>query len=161
MFPFKSCFIIDLTDSGEGNTMPLQLRWYLENRVILLTSQGDSSDQDLLDIDQKVINYLNQSDAPLVHFIMDQRNVPPAPPSKAAAQIKVATQLKWPKHPKYGWAIMIGPTNSLQRFIIAVATNFFKIRQRGFNTMDEGLDFLNDIDGTLPALRDHRLGKAS
>jgi hypothetical protein len=127
----------------------------------LLSSQGDSSDQDLLDIDQQVINYLNQSDAPLVHFIMDQRNAPPVPSSKVAAQIKVATQLKWPKHPKYGWAIMVGPTNSLQRFIIAVATNFFKVRQRTFITMDEGLDFLNDIDSSLPALRDNKLDKAS
>ena len=42
--------MINLTDSDKGNTMSLQLNWYVENRVIMLTSQGDSSDQDLLDI---------------------------------------------------------------------------------------------------------------
>ena len=141
--------------------MALQLSWYLENRVILLTIHGESSDQDLFDVDQEIINYLNQSSAPLIHCIMDQRNAILPPTFKAAALIVTATKLKWPKHPQYGWAIMIGQPHPLLRFVTAVATNFFKIRQRGFNTMDEGLDFLNDIDGTLPALRDHRLGKAS
>ena len=140
--------------------MSHQLSWYLENRVLLLTSEGESSDQDLLDIDQSVINCLEQSTAPLVHLIMDRTNAPPVTSSKVAAQIKLASQLKWPKHPKYGWAIMVGPTNSLQRFIVAVATNFFKVRQRMFNTMDESLDFLNDIDSSLPSLRDTRLNKA-
>jgi hypothetical protein len=141
--------------------MSFELSWYLENRVILLTSQADNSDDNLLDVDQQVIHYIDQSSAPLVHLIMDQRNAPPPSSSKAASQIKLATQLKWPKHPKYGWAIMIGPTNSLQRFVIAVATNFFKVRQRTFDTVDEGLDFLNDIDSSLPALRDNKLNKAS
>jgi hypothetical protein len=136
--------------------MAFELSWYLENRVILLTGHGEGSDQNLLDIDQQVINYLNQSNATLVHLIMDQRNLPPPSSSKAASQIKLASQLKWPKHPKYGWAILVGPSNSLQRFVIAVATNFFKVRQRTFDTMDEALDFLNDIDSTLPALRDSK-----
>jgi len=141
--------------------MPHQLTCYLENRVLILTSQGENTDQDLLDIDQQVIDHLNQSNAPLVHFIMDQRNSPPISSAKVASQIKLASQLKWPKHPKYGWAIMIGPTNSLQRFVIAVASNFFKVRQRTFDTMEQGLAFLNDIDSTLPTLSDSQIKKAS
>ena len=141
--------------------MPFELSWYLENRVILLASQANNSDENLLDMDQKVIDYLNQSSAPLVHLIMDQRKAPPPSSSRAASQIKLASQLKWPKHPKYGWAIMVGPTNSLQRFVIAVATNFFKVRQRSFDTMDEALDFLNDIDSSLPTLRTNKMTKAS
>jgi hypothetical protein len=45
--------------------------------------------------------------------------------------------------------------------VIAVACNFFKVRQRNFDTMDEALDFLNEIDSTLPALSDSRAKKAS
>jgi hypothetical protein len=141
--------------------MPIQLNWYLENRVLLLTGDGESSDQDLLDLDQPMINCLNQCNVPLVHLIIDQRNAPPIPASKVAAQIKVATQLKWPKHPRYGWAIMIGKMNPLQRLVVTVASNFFKARQRSFETMKEGLDFLNEVDSTLPDLRSNELDKAS
>ena len=135
--------------------MSIQLSWYLENRVLLLTSQGESSDQDLLDIDQPIIEHLNQSNAPLVHLIADHRKGGKMPSMKAAAQIQ------WPKHPQYGWGIMVGLTNPVQRFLVAVASNFFKVRQRNFDTMDEALDFLNEVDTTLPALRDNRLDKAS
>jgi hypothetical protein len=134
--------------------MAIQLSWYLENRVILLTSQGDSSDQDLLDLDQQIIEYLNQCEAPLVHLIADHRKGGKMP------SVKVSTQIQWPKHPQYGWGIMVGLTNPVQRFLVAVASNFFKVRQRMFNTMDEALDFLSEVDSSLPPLR-NKLDKAS
>src|ERR1051326_3493267 len=99
--------------------MPTQLSWFLENRVMLLTSHGAVSDQDLFDIDQPVIDYLNQSNAPLVHLIIDHRDATTTP------SVKASTQLKWPKHPRNGWGIMVGLTNPIQRFMVAVATNFF------------------------------------
>ena len=145
----------------KGTTMTLQLSWYLENRVILLTIHGENSEKELFDVDRLVINYLNQSSAPLVHCILDQTNAIVLPTFKAAALIMTTTKLKWPNHPQYGWAIIIGQTHPLLRFVTAVATSFFKIRQRGFRSMDEGLDFLNAIDSTLPMLRVNRLGKTS
>jgi hypothetical protein len=135
--------------------MSIQLSWYLENRIILLTSHGESSDQDLLNLDQPIINYLNQSQAPLVHLIADHRRGGKMP------SLKVSMQIEWPKHPQYGWGILVGLTNPLQRFLVVVASNFFNVRQRMFNTMDEALDFLNEVDSTLPALRSNTLDKAS
>jgi hypothetical protein len=128
--------------------MPMQLSWYLENRVMLLVNHGDSSDQDVFDIDQPIIDYLNQSQAPLVHLIIDNIG------AKYIPSVKAVTSVKWPKHPQYGWTILVGLTNPFQRFVNVVATNFFKARQRMFDTMDEALDFLNEVDSTLPALRD-------
>jgi len=135
--------------------MPHQVNWYLENRVIFLSSYGEITDQDLLGVDQPIIDYMNHSDATLVHLIVDAANMT-TPPS-----FKVVSQLKWPKHPQYGWAIIIGLKNPIQRFFVAVATNVFKTRQRMFNTLDEALDFLNEIDSTLPVLRDSQNKKAS
>jgi hypothetical protein len=135
--------------------MPSQLSWYLENRVMQIVNHGDVADQDLFDIDESVIQYIDQSSAPLVHLIVDHRNGNNAPSAKGL------TQLNWPKNPRLGWTILIGLKNPFQRFVTVVAANFFKIRLRLVNTMDEALDFLNEVDSTLPALRDKNLDKAS
>ncbi len=67
--------------------------------------------------------------------------------------MKSVTQVKWPKHPRYGWTLVVGSTNPFQRFVVAIANNFFKGRQRNFDTREEALDFLNEVDSTLPTLR--------
>lgn len=51
--------------------MPVELSWYLENRVIQVINSGKITDDDMLDNDQPIINYLNQSSFPLVHMIVD------------------------------------------------------------------------------------------
>ena len=135
--------------------MPSQVSWLLENRVMLTYNQGVVSDQDMFNIDQPVLDYMNQCTAPLVHMIVDHRNGIGSPSTKALAQ------LQWPKHPKVGWMIMVGMANPFQKFVVAVASNFFKTRMRMFDRMDEALDFLNEIDSTLPMLRLEKLDKAS
>ncbi len=133
--------------------MSSQVSWLLENRVILTFNQGVVSDQDMFDNDQPITDYLDQCTAPLIHMVVDHRNGIGSPSSKALAQ------QHWPKHPKMGWLIMVGMANPFQKFVVAVTSNFFKTRLRMFNTMDEALDFLNEVDSTLPQLR-NRLDKA-
>jgi len=135
--------------------MSSQLNWLLENRVILTFNQGIVTDQDMFDNDEPVTAYMNQCSAPLVHMIVDHRKGIGTPSSKAMAQ------LNWPKHPKMGWIILVGMANPFQKFVVAVTSNFFKTRMRMLNTMDEALDFLNQVDSTLPSLRDNSMGKAS
>jgi hypothetical protein len=135
--------------------MSIQLSWYLENHVMLLVSHGESSDQDMFEVDQPIIDYLTQSQAPLVHLIINNLESSFTPSAKALPR------LKFPKHPRCGWVILVGPTNTFQRFVGAVATGLFKARQRMFDTMDEALVFLNDMDSTLPPPRDTKLDKAS
>jgi len=136
-------------------TMPAQLSWCLENRVLLMTNHGEVTDQNLFDLDQTIIDYMNSCTVPLVHTIIDHRKGLNSPSAKGL------TRLHWPKHPKVGWMIMIGMKNPFQRFVVAVSTSFFKTRVRLVNTMDEALNFLNDVDSTLPPLRSNKLDKAS
>lgn len=135
--------------------MSVDLSWYLENRVIQIVNHGDISDQDMLDSDQPIIDYMNQSQAPLVHLIVDNSKASYTP------SVKTVTQAKFPKHPQCGWIILVGPANTLMRFANAVVTNLFKTRNRMFDTFDEALDFLNEMDSTLPPLRDMKHDKAS
>ena len=134
--------------------MSSQLSWYLENRVMQIVNQGELRDQDLFDLDGSAIQYMEQCSVPLVHLIIDHRLGSNSPSAKGLMQ------LKWPKHPKMGWIVMIGLANPLQRFVTAVASNFFKTRLRMVNTLDEALDFLNEVDSTLPALRNKVFDKA-
>jgi len=135
--------------------MSSQLSWYLENRVMQIVNHGEVTDQDLFDLDESAVHYMDQGSAPLVHLIIDHRKGINSPSAKGLMQ------LKWPKHPKMGWIVMVGMANPLQKFVTAVASNFFKTRLRMVDTMDEALDFLNDVDSTLPALRNSLLDKAS
>ena len=135
--------------------MSSQLTWYLENRVILVANEGMISDQDMLSVDQPIADYMNQSKAPLVHLIVDNTSAIYAP------SVKTVTQAKFPKHPQCGWVLLVGPTNTFTRFVNAVVTNVFKTRNRMFNTRAEALDFLNEVDSTLPPLRDHTITRAS
>lgn len=128
--------------------MPVQLSWHLENRVMMVVAEGDYTDEELINLDAQVIKYLDQSSAPLVHMIMDRQGTNHIP------SIKSVTMVKWPKHPRYGWTLVVGSTNPFQRFVVAIANNFFKGRQRNFDTREEALDFLNLVDSTLPPLRE-------
>ncbi len=135
--------------------MSSQVSWFLEKRVILTYNEGVVTDEDMFANDQPIIDYLNQCTVPLVHMIVDHRKGLGSPSSKALAQ------LSWPKHPKVGWMILVGMANPFQKFVVTVTSNFFKTRMRMINTMDEALDFLNQVDSTLPALRDQTIGRAS
>lgn len=127
--------------------MPVKLSWYLENRVMMVVAEGEYTDDELINLDSQVIKYLDQSTVPLVHMIMDRQGTTHIP------SMKSVTMVKWPKHPRYGWTLVVGSTNPFQRFVVAVANNFFKGRQRNFDTREEALDFLNEVDSTLPPLR--------
>ena len=127
--------------------MSLKLSWYLENRVMMIVAQGDYTDTELINLDDHVIKYLDQSSAPLVHMIMDRQETDHIPSPKSAMMVK------WPRHPRYGWTLVVGTSNAFQRFVVAIANNFFKGRQRNFDTLDQALDFLNEVDSTLPSLR--------
>ncbi len=127
--------------------MPVKLSWFLENRVMMIAAEGEYTDEELIGLDGQVIQYLDQSPMPLVHMIMDRQQTNHIP------SIKSATMVKWPKHPRYGWTLVIGSSNPFQRFVVALANNLFKGRQRNFDSLDEALDFLNLVDSTLPPLR--------
>lgn len=131
--------------------MPVQLSWYIEHRVIQIINSGEISDQDMLDSDQPIIDYFNESNVPLVHLIVDNSN------ARYTPSVKSVTMAKFPKHAKCGWVLLVGPANSFMRFVNAVVSNIFKTRNRMFETFDEALDFLNDMDGSLPPLRDREL----
>lgn len=133
--------------------MPVQLSWLLENHVILVRNEGNITDQDMLDSDQPINNYMSQSKAPLVHLIVDNTKAVYTP------SVKAVTQATFPKHPQCGWIILVGSTNTFTRFVNAVVSNIFKTRNRMFDTFDEALDFLNQVDSTLPALRDGTISK--
>lgn len=135
--------------------MSSQVSWLLEQRVILTYNEGVVSDQDMYDNEGLILDYLNQCSVPLVHMVVDHRKGIGSPSSKTLAQ------LSWANSPKLGWLILVGMANPFQKFVVTVASNVFKTRMRMLNTMDEALDFLNQVDSTLPALRDQSIGKAS
>ena len=128
--------------------MPLHLSWYLENRVLLVVNEGESTDQDMFELDKQTLEYFDQSDAPQIHMIIDTTK------DKFAPSAKAVTQVKFAKHPRMGWTVLIGATNAFERFIFVIGSNFFNMRSKMLTNRDEALRFLNKIDITLPPLSD-------
>jgi hypothetical protein len=125
--------------------MPLQVSWIVENRIIHISSDGEVGDQDLLNIDPIMVDYINQSEAPLVHIILTgSASIP--------VGFKTVKSLEWPQHARFGWTVLVGLTNPLFRMIAAAGASLFKTRLRNVDTLEEALVFLQEVDSTLPSL---------
>lgn len=69
------------------------------------------------------------------------------------APIKDILNLKTGKHPRVGWVIVIGIQNRMFMFFISTALQIFRARLRFMPSMNAALEFLQDIDSTLPNLQ--------
>lgn len=131
--------------------MPLPISWAIDQHVILITSVGDSTDQDFFALDQPCADLIEASPAEQVHVIIDCSGSPYTPSGKAI------TQIRFPKNPRIGWVILVGSVNVLQRFGFAIGSTFFKIQAKQANTVAEALEFLNNADHTLPDVKVERV----
>jgi hypothetical protein len=127
--------------------MPIETRWYLEDRVAYARLSGVVTDADLQAMDAWMIQCMETSPAMLVHHIIDAKDI--TQPTSA----RQAMQLKAPRHAKMGWGITIGINlNPMLRFLTALIVSVARIRYRDVNTFDEALAQLQTFDPNLPDL---------
>lgn len=125
--------------------MPHKVEWYIENQIIFTRFWGETTLREVLEHGDELDAYFDQSDRPLVHLITDASQVTKGITLKDAAQLAKEGHL----HPKSGWSIMVGQKDMLVKFATNVARQLFKMRQRTFDTNEEALAFLKEIDVTI------------
>lgn len=127
--------------------MPTETKWLIEGKVIFQRMWGDITIEDIEEMSKISKQLIESSDRHLVHTITDNSEVKSSPPSnKVRNASKEALQ-----HPRFGWFVIYGQNDRLQRFFFQLATSIFNLRTRWFNTREESLNFLAKVDSQLEA----------
>lgn len=113
--------------------MPVEVRWYVENRVVLAAGHGVVTRADNDESDRQVLAMLGTGTPP-VHVLMDVSLVEDFPQYTMNERMSVFQNMA--QHPNLGWAALCGTVNPVVRF-------------RLFETFDEGLNFLKEQDKSV------------
>lgn len=134
--------------------MPIQYSWLVEGRIILLEAIDQITLQDIQAEDEIMRGFFSQSNAPLIHVLADETRPEKMPDLKSFAASN------WVKDPRVGWFILYGLKHKFLRFVLTVGAQLFRLRTRIFDTREEAIDFLQNIDDTLPDLTQYKQTKS-
>lgn len=126
--------------------MPISYSWLVEGRIVQLKSSGEITLNDIQKEDAIMMEFLEQTTAPLVHVLADQTDLEKMP------DIKSFTASHWVKDKRVGWFLVYGMKYKFLRFAMSVGAQIFQLRTRTFDTHEEALAFLQSVDETLPDL---------
>lgn len=127
--------------------MSAGVTWLVENKLLLVNTWGKVNVNELSEMDSRISEMLETSQAPLVHGIHDHSRAESIPSAKDLMQVRAG------KHQRVGWLIIVGLDNKLMKFFVSATGQVLNIRLRFMNTVEEALAFLQDIDSTLPDLK--------
>lgn len=123
-----------------------RIEWLVEGRVLLVTWSGVLRQDEIQDVDEKVLHLLRAHPDNQVHVMTDFTSLT-VPPS-----LLTFRNSKSPAEPNYGWALSYGYITPLVRTILAFLGTLFRIRYRTFKTREEAIRFLETVDKTLPRI---------
>ncbi len=126
--------------------MPHMISWLVEGRVVLVYMAGSPDLEEASVFDQEIRSYLQEATAPLAHVILNVSELEQLP------SLTTLSKFHWPRHPKTGWMVVYPQPNRITGFVMSVASQLFNARFRPFDTLDETLAFLQEVDSTLPDL---------
>jgi hypothetical protein len=130
--------------------MPTKTTWYQENHVIISRVEGETTLQDIIDVDAEVVARIRQGAkvTPLVHFILDMRAMTKIPVNL----VEIRRALTHLKEPALGWTVVAGMSPVI-RFVAGMITQMAGVRFRMFPTLEEAVSFLISQDESLADLK--------
>lgn len=130
--------------------MPFEMRWFVENRIILTRYTGNITSDDIREQMGQTKNLMMEG-TPLIHSIIDLSQIEKWPPLNVVNEFRSIDISE--VRQKMGWSIIV-VDNMLLKFGTSLFSPIFKLRQRIFSTLDEALIFLQQEDNTLPRLKE-------
>ena len=127
--------------------MPVDVRWLIEDAVILEYFSGEVNMDEAVSLIHKVGQMIEQSNRILVHTLIDMTTMSKIP-TNLQELVKETNDVL--KNPRSGWILIYGQENKLLNFFTSVITGVFKTRYRMFPTLEEALEFLQQQDAALP-----------
>lgn len=129
--------------------MPVSVSWYLEDRVIREVFTGDITLKDIEAASTQTAAMLDSTDTSLVHLLQDYSGVSSFPRSVNDMNRMVEPLYT---HDRLGRVMAYGLSDSAMQFTATMLGQLFQIRYRVMDTEADALDWLQEMDSTLPPL---------
>lgn len=124
--------------------MPYDVTWYVEGRVVYSRMWGTITVDDFRDYMTTLFGYFDNSNALLVHNLLDSRHV------TVGLSLRQIVGVVRKPHPRMGWNLEINPNAGTVRIITDMVTQLMGIRNHTFDNLEQALDFLKARDETIP-----------
>ncbi len=125
--------------------MAYKTGWYIEGQVSYAQCISPCDAEEFRAGLEEIDVLLGQGQRPLIHTIVDLTRL-----EESIGLVQMAKAIRGRKpDPRVGWVIMVGEQNKVVRFSASVVRQILQMRQRSFDTLDEALDFLRDIDSGI------------
>lgn len=125
--------------------MTLQTTWYIEGHITLTHFIGESTVDDLKQANQWALECTRAYPDRPVHHLVDATQ---QTRTAISASLMRDTMSVF-KEPNYGWLVLIGINDVVSRMLVSIATQLFKINVHTVATMNEAVQFLQEIDPSL------------
>lgn len=126
--------------------MPWRIVHLVEGHLGLTPLWGQFTTEELSHYDQTALGAISRGQHPLMHNIYDCSGLDSLPPLIEMSKLQVG------QHPRVGWIIFVGIRSDLLKFILSMTTQMFGHRLRFMKSHTEALQFLQQVDSTLPKL---------
>jgi hypothetical protein len=132
--------------------MAIQISWLVEDRIIYWYDKGAGSVAGVKGAEIELIRMMEQSSAAQVHIVLDLQEVTEMPTLADSIRAKY----EFPKHPKCGWSVFAGTKDPMQKMLLSILGNIFKVHTRLVPNNLAALEFLETVDNTLPDLTPYK-----
>lgn len=131
-----------------------ETNWLVKNKIIHQVCIGDMSLEDVEHGSASIINHIDESDAPLVHLVISEKDMISLPSSLNA----FAKSVEFLRHKRLGWFIIYGNVDQalIAKFLGTAVITMAGVRHRRVETFNDALEHLAYVDTTLPSV-DHML----
>jgi hypothetical protein len=123
--------------------MPVQINWYIPERVLLATYSGDVSREDILKQYQDGIKLCDSVSSPCVHMIVDLADMTSFPKTISDYKGTFGEKAR-----NAGWVVLVGD-NKIVRLLSSVVTNLMKLNFAYVRTLDEAIQFISQRDNSF------------
>jgi hypothetical protein len=125
--------------------MPYNYWWEIEKHVLYVSYSGDISVDEFARALKEIEDEIRLNGGPFVNMISDMRNV-----RRQLSLPEVMNAIRRFDPPdQLGWTLNVGDSNALLRFTTNVAGQFLNRRARSFDTPEEALAFLREMDTSI------------
>lgn len=128
--------------------MPYQIEWFLPKQIVYVQFIGDLTEDDLSVYAGELSQYIESSDAKMVHLLLDDSRLEKFPRSITQFRALFAVL----KDPKVGWNLAFGTRNPFANIVSVMVGKVLNLRFRRFNTREDALHFVQQMDSSLPRL---------
>lgn len=132
--------------------MSVDINWLLEGKIIHVIIEDDIDIKDVAQLSESILVYFEQSNAPLIHILVNKKETGIFPKSLSS----ISEGVKFLRHEQLGWFIIYGNMKheKIAVFFSTVVTGITKVRHRRFENITESLEFLIMVDSTLPNIEE-------